>query len=92
MIEIKFSNSYTKKAIKFFKKHKDLYPQYKKTIELLEHNPHHPSLRIHKLEGKMDKYSSISINMQYRIVIDFIIIEDVIILIDIGSHDDVYKK
>ncbi len=91
MIEIKFSDSYTKKAIKFFKKHKDIYPQYKKTIILLQQNPHHPSLRIHKLQAKMSKYSSVSINMQYRIVIDFVIIDNVIILIDIGSHDDVYK-
>ena len=90
MIKIEISDSYRKKVIKFFKKHKDIYPQYKKTIELLQHNPHHPSLRIHKLQGKMDKFSSISINMKYRIVVDFIIIDEVIILVDIGSHDDVY--
>jgi len=90
MIEIRFSDSYEKKVIKFLKKHKDIYLQYKKTIELLQHNPQHPSLRIHKLQGKMNPYSSVSINMKYRIVIDFIIVDDVIILIDIGSHDDVY--
>ena len=90
MIKIEVSDSYNKKAIKFFKKHKDIYPQYKKTIELLENNPMHPSLRVHKLQGRMNHFSSISINMKYRIVIDFIIVDDVIILIDIGSHDDVY--
>lgn len=90
MIEIKYSDGYEKKAIKFFKKHKDIYPQYKKTIELLSLNPQHPSLRVHKLQGKMSKFSSISINMKYRIIIDFIIVDDVIILIDIGSHSDVY--
>jgi len=90
MIKIEIPDSYRKKAIKFFKKHKDIYPQYKKTIELLEKNPQHPSLRLHKLQGKMNHFSSISINMKYRVVIDFIIIEDTIILIDIGSHDDVY--
>ncbi len=90
MIEIKFSDSYTKKAIKFFKKHKDIYPQYKKTIELLQHNPQHPSLRVHKLQGKMNSFSSVSINMKYRIVIDFLIVDDTMILIDIGSHSDVY--
>jgi len=90
MIEIKYSDGYEKKVIKFFKKHKDIYPQYKKTIELLALNKQHPSLRIHKLQGKMSMFSSISINMKYRIVIDFIIVDDVIILIDIGSHSDVY--
>jgi len=28
--------------------------------------------------------------MRYRIVIDFIIVDDVIILVDVGSHDEVY--
>jgi len=90
MYEIRFSNGYEKRAIKFFKKHRDLWDEYKKTIELLEANPTHPSLRVHKLQGKMYPYSSVSINMQYRIIIDFIIVDEVIVLIDIGSHDEVY--
>jgi addiction module RelE/StbE family toxin len=90
MTKIRVSDSYGKKVIKFFKKHKDIYPQYKKTIELLQNNPYHPSLRIHKLQGKMNKFSSVSINMKYRIILDFIIINDIIILIDIGTHDEVY--
>ena len=90
MIEIRFAQSYEKKAIKFFKKHRGIYPQYKKAIELLRNDPYHPSLRLHKLQGKLQRYSSVSINMQYRIVIDFIIRDEVIILVDVGSHDDVY--
>ena len=90
MIEIQFAEGYEKKAIKFFKKHKDIYPQYKKTIEILSQNPYHPSLRLHKLQGKLSDFHSISINMKYRIVLDLIIKNDVVILIDIGSHNDVY--
>ena len=90
MYEIRFSEGYEKRVIKFFKKHKDIYPQYKKTIVLLQNNPFHSSLRIHKLQGKLEGFLSVSINMKYRIVVDFIIVEGVIILIDIGSHDDVY--
>ncbi len=90
MVEIRFGEGYEKKAIKFFKKHKDVYPQYKKTIEILSKNLHHPSLRLHKLQGKLSSFYSVSINMKYRIVLDFIIQNDVIILIDIGSHNDVY--
>ncbi len=90
MYEIRFSEGYEKRAIKFFKKHKDLFDRYRKTIELLQLNPQHPSLRIHKLQGKLNQYASVSINMQYRVIVDFIIVDKVIILIDIGSHDDVY--
>jgi len=90
MIEIQFAKGYEKKAIKFLKKHTSVYSQYKKTIELLQKNPYHPSLRLHKLQGTMNPYHSVSINMKYRIVIDFIIIDDLIVLVDIGSHDEVY--
>ena len=90
MAEIRFSKSYTKKVIKFFKQHKDIYPQYKKTIEILKYNPNHLSLRLHKLQGKLKQFSSISINMKYRIMLDFIIVDNVIILIDIGSHSEIY--
>ncbi|BAS67685.1 addiction module toxin, RelE/StbE family [endosymbiont of Bathymodiolus septemdierum str. Myojin knoll] len=91
MIEIKFSDNYEKKAIKFLKKHKEIVLQYMKIIDLLENNPYHPSLKLHKLQGKLSKFSSVSINMKYRIVIDFIIFDDEIILVDIGSHDNAYK-
>jgi len=85
-----FTETYLKKVKKFIKKHPDLLNRYIKAMELLEVNPFHPSLRLHKLEGKLRTYHSISINMQYRVVIDFIIKDNEIIPIDIGSHDEVY--
>jgi mRNA-degrading endonuclease YafQ of YafQ-DinJ toxin-antitoxin module len=72
------------------KKHPDLIEKYAKTIELLEIDPFHPSLRLHKLNGKLRLYYSISINMKYRVVIDFIFDDNKIIPIDIGIHDEVY--
>ena len=50
----------------------------------------HPSLRLHKLQGKLCEFHSISIDIEYRIIIDFIIKDDEIIPVDIGTHDDVY--
>jgi len=90
MYEMRFANGYEKRVVKFFKKHKEVYPQYKKTIALLTNDPTHPSLRVHRLQGKLEGFSSVSINMKYRIVVDFIIVDGIIILVDIGSHDDVY--
>lgn len=81
---------YLKKLKKFIKKHPEVLDRYIKMIEILEIDPFHPSLRIHKLKGRLKEYHSISINMQYRVVIDFIIDDGLIIPIDIGTHDDVY--
>lgn len=64
--------------------------RYIKTIEILEVNPQHPSLRLHKLQGRLCEFHSISINLEYRMIIDFIINENEIIPIDIGTHGDVY--
>ncbi len=82
--------SYLKKLKRFIKKHPDVLERYIKTIEILEINPNHPSLRLHKLQGKLCEFHSISITMEYRIIIDFIIKNDEIIPIDIGTHGDVY--
>jgi len=64
--------------------------QYEKTLKLLEINPKHPSLRLHKLDGKLSELYSVSINISYRICIDFLIENDIIIPIDVGRHDEVY--
>ena len=84
------TNEYFNKLKKFIKKHPDTLSRYIKTIELLEIDPFHTSLRLHKLNGKLRCYYSISITMQYRIVINFIIQDNEIIPIDIGTHDEVY--
>jgi mRNA-degrading endonuclease YafQ of YafQ-DinJ toxin-antitoxin module len=88
--EIIYTHSYLKRAKKFFKRHPELISQYEKTLKLLDINPDHPSLRLHKLHGKLSELYSVSINISYRICIDFIIDKDQIIPIDIGTHDEVY--
>ncbi len=90
MAKIIYTESYIKRARKFIKKHPDLIDQYAGTLKLLELNPFHPSLRLHKLKGKLSNIYSVSINIIYRISIDFIIEEDTIIPINVGKHDEVY--
>ena len=85
-----FTESYEKRAKKFLHKHPQLQEQYKKTLKLLRANPKHPSLRLHKLTGKLSKLHSVSINISYRITIHLLIKKDIIIPIDVGTHDEVY--
>lgn len=85
-----FTQSYVRRARKFFKKHPDILGQYEKTLALLELNPQHPSLRLHALRGSLEGLSSASINMSYRIILELLVYENEIILVDIGSHDRVY--
>jgi len=88
--EIVYTDSYLRRARKFFKKHPELFSQYEKTLRLLELNPGHPSLRLHKLHGKLSELYSVSLNISYRISIYFLIDKDEIIPVDIGSHSEIY--
>ena len=85
-----YPESYNKRARKFLRKHPEIHGQYRKTLELLELNPRHPSLRLHDLEGRLKCLSSVSINMSYRIVLELEIKGKEIILINVGTHDQVY--
>jgi len=88
--KIIITDTYKKRVKKFLKKHPDMLGRYAKALAILEVDPFHPSLRLHKLKGNLNEYYSVSINMEYRVVIDFLVIDNEIIPIDIGSHDDVY--
>ena len=90
MYNIVFTESYIKRAKKFFKKHPEVLPQYEKTLKLLELNPTHPTLRLHKLKGRLSELFSVSINITYRITIIFLIEDNRIVPVDIGKHDKVY--
>ncbi len=90
MAELIYTENYIKRAKKFIKKHPELINQYEKTLKLLEINPLHPSLRLHKLKGKLSDLYSVSINITYRISMEFIINKDIIIPVDVGSHNNTY--
>ena len=64
--------------------------QYGKTLALLEVNPHHPSLRLHALSGKLQSLHSVSINLSYRITLELLIQDGQIIPVNVGDHDAVY--
>ncbi len=85
-----YTNRYIKRARKFLKKHPELITQYEKTLKLMELDPFHPSLRLHPLRGKLKDLFSVSINISYRITLEFYINKHNIILVDVGHHDQVY--
>jgi mRNA-degrading endonuclease YafQ of YafQ-DinJ toxin-antitoxin module len=87
---IVFTESYERRARKFFKRHPDLLSTYEKCLKIMEINPFHPSLRLHALRGKLKGLHSVSIAMSYRLTIEFLIEANKIIPVHIGTHDEVY--
>lgn len=88
--QLVFTDDYTRRALRFLKRHPDLRVQYAKTLALLEANPHHPSLRLHALTGRLAGLHSVSINLSYRITLELLIKDQQIIPINVGDHDAVY--
>jgi mRNA-degrading endonuclease YafQ of YafQ-DinJ toxin-antitoxin module len=85
-----FTDQYNRRAARFLKRHPQLREPYRKTLLLLQANPHHPSLRLHALSGKLTGLHSVSINLAYRITIELIIREKQIVPINVGDHEAVY--
>jgi mRNA-degrading endonuclease YafQ of YafQ-DinJ toxin-antitoxin module len=85
-----FTDQYVKRARRFLKRHPELERQYLKTLQLLEANPFHPSLRLHPLAGRLTGLHSISINLSYRITLEFLINDQEIIPVNVGDHEAVY--
>lgn len=85
-----FTEGYNRRASRFLKRHPDLRQQYLKTLQLLEANPFHPSLRLHALSGKLEGLHSVSINLSYRITLELLIQDGEIIPVNVGDHDAVY--
>ncbi|MGA9046099.1 type II toxin-antitoxin system YafQ family toxin [Sulfuricurvum sp.] len=82
--------SYLKREVKFFKKHPDLLDKYGTLLKKLQNDPFEPSLKLHKLQGSLEKFHAVRLTYEYRIILILMIVDEQIILIDIGTHDEVY--
>lgn len=86
-----FTERYNRRAARFLLRHPEMREVYRKTLLLLEANPHHSSLRLHALRGRLEGLHSVSINLSYRITLEVLMEGQTLIPIDIGSHDVVYR-
>ncbi len=82
--------NYQRKERKFFRKHVHLVDKYAEVLTKLKTNPFDPSLKTHKLKGELSDFYSCSLTYDYRIICIFLIQDETIVLVDIGSHDEVY--
>lgn len=81
-----FTDPYNRKAASFIKQHPEAPSPYTKTLELLTVTPHHPSLRLQALKGKLNGLHSVSINLKYRITLELILTDSEIIPINVEEH------
>lgn len=87
-MKIEFSSSYRKVFKKLISKNPDIVFLVFNKLLVLSENINHPSLRLHKLKGNLKDFHSISVENNIRIILE--LKEDSILLINIGTHDEVY--
>ena len=91
MYSIVTPKQFLRQARKFFKRHPDLKPRFGKVVRDLQADPFQPHLELHPLSGKLTGCHAVSLIHDYRITLTILITEKEIILLDIGSHDEVYR-
>ena len=71
--------------------HPELKKPLAKALRHLEANPFLPSLRLHPLGGELEGLHAVSVTYAYRITLTLRVTKKEIVLLDIGSHDEVYR-
>jgi len=81
----------TRTAKKFSEQHPELRGKFAAILRDLETDPFQPHLKFHHLTGKLKGIQAVSLTHSYRITLTVMITEKEIILLDIVSHDEVYR-
>ena len=90
MYDLKQTPYFSRVFKRFAKRHPELKEATRTALDMLRKDPFAPSLRLHSLTGRLAGKQAGSINYAYRIVLCVEIVGQEVILLNIGSHDEVY--
>lgn len=93
-MKLVWSNGFKRGVKKLIKKNPQLQQKIIDVLKILADDPFTFSLKSHKLTGNLDGLWACWVTYDCRIIFEFSedqeLVERVIFLIDIGSHDEVY--
>ncbi len=90
-MRIRLSKEVIKQLKRLKKQDIKLFILIQKQLIFFAQNPKHHSLRLHRLTGKLKHMWSISITKNVRMVY-MVLKHDEAYFIDLGTHDEVYRK
>jgi len=82
---------FERRARKFLRKHPDLRPALRDTLDDLSRDPLQPKLDLHPLGGKLNGVQAVSLAYSYRVTLLVKVTDQEIALLDIGTHDEVSR-
>jgi mRNA-degrading endonuclease YafQ of YafQ-DinJ toxin-antitoxin module len=65
--------------------------EFEGVLRQLEIDLFAPSLRVHALSGKLRGKYAASLTYSHRIVLMLVVVRREVILLDVGTHDEVYR-
>ena len=83
--------TFERTARKFLRRHPNLKGIFEDVLRQLETDPRVPRLRLHPLKGRHKGKHAASLTYEHRIVLILRMKEKEIVLLDVGTHDDVYR-
>ena len=82
---------FERRARKFLRKHPDLRSTLRDTLDDLSRDPFQPQLKLHPFSGNLAGVQAVSLTYSYRLTLLVSVTEQEIVLLDIGTHDEVYR-
>jgi mRNA-degrading endonuclease YafQ of YafQ-DinJ toxin-antitoxin module len=86
-----WTETFERTARKFLRRRPELAGIFEDVLQQLETDPYSPKLRLHPLKGKHRDKHSVRLTYSQRIVLILSITSNEITLLDVGSHDEVYR-
>lgn len=91
MYTLVWTARFTRSAERFIRRHPQLRARLASVLRDLEQDPFQSHLRLRELSGKLQGLQAVSLTYEYRITLIVLVTEKEIVLLDIGSHDEVYR-
>ena len=82
---------FERRARRFLRKHPDLRQVLRDTLDDLNRDPFQPKLKLHLLSGNLAGVLAVSVTYSYRLTLQVRVTEQQVVLLDIGTHDGVYR-
>jgi addiction module RelE/StbE family toxin len=89
MFTLVWTPAFTRSAGRFVQRHPEQRDRLTAILRDLESDPFPPHLRYHPLGGKLKGFQAVSVTYEFRIILRVEVTDQEIILLDIGSHDEV---
>lgn len=86
-----WTETFLRTTRKFLRRHRDLKGLFENVLRQLEIDPASPRLRLHPLQGRHRGKHAVRLTYEHRIVFILRMTAREIILLDVGSHDEVYR-